>query len=329
MIRPLQTLCFLLILFVFAACEEDKNEPLQDPIAFTAADFVSGLKMPVGMSIDEKGQLWVAETGTGNNDAQVSMVTPAGTIHTVVTGLNSVFANGAVEGMSHVFYAEGKLYILNGNAGRLYSTDVSSFKPGDSPMAASALESEDLRTFVHSLNLTDPLNSNAYQLTFGPDNHLYIVDAGANAIIKRDKNSKALSLFAQIPNINPTTEAVPTGIVFDGSKFLVSSLSGGPFIKGSAKIFQVDLNGNVSDYKSGFTTATDILLTPNNKPLITEFAEFSLNPPGFVPATGRIVNEDGVTLLGGLTMPTDLAREGDKTYYLLSYAEGTIQKLTY
>src|SRR5690606_18643339 len=135
--------------------------------------------------------------------------------------------------------------------------------------------------------------------------------------------------FARIPNIAAMTEAVPTGIVFDGSKFLVSSLSGGPFIKGSAKILQVDLDGTVSDYKTGFTTATDILLTPNNKPLITEFAEFSLAPPGFVPATGRIANEEGATILGGLTMPTDLEREGDKTYYLLSYAEGTIQKLTY
>lgn len=329
MIRKLQTLGYLLTVFFFTACEEDKNEPIQDPTQFTATDFASGLKMPVGMSMDEEGQLWVAETGTGNNDAQVSMVTPAGTVHTVVTGLNSVFANGAVEGMSHVLYDNGKLYILNGNAGRLYISDVSLFKPGDAPKAASTLESEDLRTFVHSLNLTDPLNSNAYQLTFGPDDHLYIVDAGANAIIKRDKNSKALSLFAQIPNINPTTEAVPTGIVFDGSKFLVSSLSGGPFIKGSAKIFQVDLNGNVTEYKTGFTTATDILLTPNNKALITEFAEFSLTQPGFVPATGRIANEEGVTILGELTMPTDLERSDDNTYYLLSYAEGTIQKLTY
>src|SRR5690554_2350889 len=141
MIRPHQTPLLLLILFFFAACEEDKNEPIQDPTAFTATEFVSGLKMPVGMSIDEKGQLWVAETGTGNNDAQVSMVTPSGSVHTVITGLNSVFANGAIEGMSHVLYDEGKLYVLNGNAGRLYIADVSSFKPGDAPTPASSLES--------------------------------------------------------------------------------------------------------------------------------------------------------------------------------------------
>src|SRR5690606_36630543 len=235
----------------------------------------------------------------------------------VILGLNSVFANGSAEGMGHVHYKNGKLYILNGNAGLLYIEDVSTFKPGDAPKTASSLEGEDLGTYIRGLNLSDPVNSNIYQLAFGPEDHLYIIDAGANAVIKRDKNSKALSLFAKIPNINGTTDPVPTGIVYDGSKFLVSTLSGAPFIKGSAKIFQIDLEGNVSDYKTGFNTATDILLTANNKPLITEFAEFSLAPPGFVPATGRIANEEGTTILGGLTMPTDLERGGEKTYYLL------------
>src|SRR5690606_42164172 len=101
MIRPHQTPLLLLILFFFAACEEDKNEPIQDPTAFTATEFVSGLKMPVGMSIAEQGQRWVADTGTGNNDAQVPMVRPSGPVHTVITGLNSAVANAPIQGMSH------------------------------------------------------------------------------------------------------------------------------------------------------------------------------------------------------------------------------------
>src|SRR5690554_2166625 len=140
LMRKLQTLGFLLTLFFFIGCEEDDNEPIQDPTQFIATNFVSGLKMPVGMSIDDRGQLWVAETGTGNNDAQVSMISPDGTAHVAISGLNSVFANGSVEGMGHVLFKNGKLYILNGNAGRLYIADVSSFKPGDAPKAASSLE---------------------------------------------------------------------------------------------------------------------------------------------------------------------------------------------
>lgn len=321
----------LLALFTTVSCDNNESEPVTDPTQLQATNFASGLLNPVGMSADDKGQLWVAETGLGKNDARVSLIGTDGKVYPVITGLNSLFANGAIEGMGHVLYRDGQLYILNGVAGRLYMADVSSYKPGDSPRAASSLTSEDIGTYVRSLNLTNPVNSNAYNLTFGPNGDLYIVDAGANAIIKRDKTSKAFSLFAKIPNVTPNAESVPTGIVFDGTNFLVSSLSGGPFITGTAKIFQVDQAGKVSDYKTGFTTATDIVLTPNNKPLITEFAQFSLttNPPGFVPATGRIANADGTTLLSGLSMPTDIERSGDKTYYVLNYASGTVQKLTY
>jgi hypothetical protein len=152
-------------------------------------------------------------------------------------------------------------------------------------LALNRLASEDIGTYVRSLNLTNPVNSNAYNVTFGPNGNLYIVDAGANAIIKREKTSKALTLFTRIPNVTATAEWGPTGIVYDGSKFLINSLSGAPFIKGTAKIFQVDLTGKVSDYKTNITTA--ILLTPNNKPIITQFAEFSLTPPVFVLTTGR------------------------------------------
>ncbi|MBF9254830.1 ScyD/ScyE family protein [Pontibacter sp. 172403-2] len=158
-----------------------------------------------------------------------------------------------------------------------------------------------------------------------------MVDAGANAIIKHDKNSKALSLFARFPNVGPATEAVPTGIVYDGNRFLVSTLTGFPFASGAAKIFQVSQEGNVSEYKSGFTTLTDIVLTPNNKLFVTESVEFSLTtiPPGFNPKSSRVANEDGTYLIEGLSLPTDIERSGSKTYYVLSYGLGTVQKLTY
>jgi hypothetical protein len=233
--------------------------------------------------------------------------------------------------MGHLVYKEGKLYILNGDAGRLYIADISGYKAGDPEIALNSLPSEDIGTFVKSLNLTNPLTSNIYHLTFGPGDNLYMVDAASNSIIKRDKTTKALSLFTKVPNVTPLAESVPTGIVFDGTRFLVSSFSGAPFNTGIAKIFEVDQSGTVSDYKTNFTTLTDIVLTPNNKPLVTEFSQFSLttSPPGFVPLSGRIANEDGATLLNNLMMPTSLIRNGDKSYYVLSYAMGTIQKLSY
>ncbi|MBF9255761.1 ScyD/ScyE family protein [Pontibacter sp. 172403-2] len=332
-LRPITLLCLFTLLLTAGCKHDDDAGPIFDPVKLHATNFAAGLKSPIGMSVDDKGQLWVTEAGTGNNDGSVSMITKDGTVHQVITGFGSSTSaeSPGAEGISHLLYKDGKLYILHGVAGMLYIADVASYKPGDPVKEASSLYSEDIGTYVRSLNLTDPVNSDIYNLTFGPGGHLYMVDAGANAVIKRDKNSKTLSLFASFPNVGPATEAVPTGIVYDGKKFLVSTLTGFPFASGAAKIFQVSQEGNVSEYKSGFTTLTDIVLMPNNKPFVTEFAEFSLTttPPGFNPMSGRVANEDGAYLIEGLSLPTDIERSGSKTYYVLSYGLGTVQKLTY
>jgi len=327
------SLLFLLSLLATFGCKPDYDaEPVFDPLEFQANAYASGLNAPIGMSADDKGRLWITEAGTGNNDGSVSVITRDGMVHQVITGFLSVASeeSPAAEGMSHLLYRGGKLYILNGIAGTLYIADVASYKPGDAVVNASSLPQEDIATFVKSLNLTDPVNSNPYNLAFGPGGDLYITDAGANAIIRRDKNSKDLSLFATFPNVAPMVEPVPTGIVYDGKKFLVSTLTGFPFASGAAKIFQVDQHGTVSEYRSGFTTLTDIVLTPNNKPLVTHFADFSLTstPPGFNPTSGSVQNESGAALIEGLSMPTDIERSGTRTYYVLSYLQGTVQKLS-
>jgi hypothetical protein len=317
----------------FSSCKKS-DISVPDPTVLQSAAFASGLKTPIGMAIDDKGQIWVTENGNGKNDAKISVVTPAGIVYPAITGFNSIISpeDGSPVGLTHLLFNNGKLYILHAVDGKLYTADVSAFSPGATPILANTLASEDIATFVKSQKLTNPLNSDAYNLCFGPGGDLYIVDAGANAIFKRSTSTKALSLFAKIPNIKDSTESVPTGIVYDGSKLLVSGLGGFPFTGGSTKIYQVDLAGNVSTYKTGYTALTDIVLTANNKPLALQFASFVFNPPanvGFQPNTGKILDENGTVLLNNLMMPTSILRNGDRTFYVLSIALGTIQKLSY
>jgi hypothetical protein len=87
----------------------------------------------------------------------------------------------------------------------------------------------------------------------------------------------------------------------------------------------------VSDYKTGFTALTDVVLTDDNTPLVLQYSNFLFTPPkvGFQPLTGKILDGDRNTLLQGLTEATSIQRWGDRTYFVLSYALGTIQKLTY
>ena len=292
------------------------------------------------MSVAPNGRVWVSEGGTGNNDGRVSVVSGTGQVYPVFTGFQSVVlpAEGEVSSLGHVLYRDGILYILGGYSGRLYRVDVSGYRLGDPTRPASSLASEDIGTFARSQNLSDPIDSNIYNMTFGPDGSLYITDAGANAIIRRDKDSGALSVFARFPNITlqnqpaPQTQPVPTGIVHDGSRFLVSLLTGFPFAAGSAKIMQVSNSGVVSDYRTGFTTLTDIELTANKAPIVTQLAEFVFQPPtnvGFQPNTGAVRNESGTVLLGGLSRPTDIERIGGNTYYVLTRDNGTIRRVTF
>ncbi|SDD82744.1 hypothetical protein SAMN04487996_102286 [Dyadobacter soli] len=318
----------------FLACT-DHGEPVPEPTQLSVSPFVDGLRAPVGMVIDDQGRFWVTEAGTGKNDGALVMISPSGVKTTVVTNFSSVVNMGNVEGIGHLYYENGTLYLLHGVEGLLYVIDVANLLSGSLPKDKSTLTTENIKAFVAGKNLTFDNNSNAFSLTKGPDGHLYIVDAGANAVIIRFKDTHALDVFTTFPPIAPDRDPVPTGIEFDGTHFLLSSLTGFPFSPGSAHIYRVNTVGEMIPFKSGFTALTHLTLTTNNKPLLLHYADFTMppgspgNPPGFKPNTGSVVNEDGAVLASGLDRPTDIKRWGDRTFYVLSLGDGTIKKLDF
>ncbi len=325
-------------LLLAVSCREiDKYFDEAKPPKLTAREFASGLASPLGLAIDPKGQIWVTEAGTGKgNDGSVSVITPSGKVHRVITGFTSVTSpEGTAGGICHLLYKDGLLYILHGVDGKLYFADVSSYKPGDEPLSVSDLPSENIAKFVLDYKFeVDTEFSNLYNLTFGPDGALYIADAGANAIIRRSETGK-LSVFATIPGIqNPTLQGppaidgVPTGIVYDGEKFLVSTLTGFPFPAGKARIYQINPEGKVSLYQDGFTTLVDIDLGPDKRPLVLQLATFG--PQGFAPNSGKVIRATGTqntVLLEGLNQPTAIERRGLKTWYVTSLADGKVLKV--
>jgi len=323
-------IAFLFVLFA-AGCTD--HAIIEDPIQFKSTEFASGLIAPVGITQGAKDYLWVTEQGTGQgNSGRVSVITPDGKVWPAITGFKSIIneAEQAPSGLTHLTYKDGKLYILHGVLGKLFVADVSNFVPGVSPVIdAATLPNETINLFVLGSHFkVHKHESNIYNLTWGPNGDLYITDAAANAIVRRNPN-KALSIFAEIlpyPNNGDPIDFVPTGIVYDGNKFLVSSLSGFPFIPGLATIQQIDRTGKVSFFKGGFTTLVDIVLTATNKPLVIQHGNF-VNF-AFAPKTGKISDENATAVLDGLTIPTDIERTGDKSYVLLTL-EGKVFKLTY
>ncbi|WP_247235077.1 ScyD/ScyE family protein [Telluribacter sp. SYSU D00476] len=306
-----------------------KLEPVQGP------PLASGLKFPIGITEDPKGNVWVTEAGSGTaNDGQVSIITPSGAIYPVITGFPSIMSpEGSPEGLNHLLYDNGKLYILHATVDKLYIADVSGFVPGTTPAVdAGSLMSEDIGTFVRAAhpNAPDAPDSNPYNLTFGPDGDLYIVDAGGNAVVRRKKIDGSLSIFATFPDVPnpsfptvgpPTSDAVPTGIVYNGTDFLVSTLTGFPFPAGLSKIYKLSTTGTVTLYKDGFSGLTDILLMPSGKTLVTEFG---FSTPGRI-ASGE---DPAMSLYSPAITPVDilLSNANADTYYVLYYGPGLLMK---
>lgn len=324
----------LFLLFTVAGCTDHE---IPEPDTLTSEEFAGNLISPFGITQGEGGNLWITEAGTGNNDGRVSLITPDGTVYPAIIGFESIISeeDGFASSISHLKYKDGKLYIIQGLGGFLYIVDVSGFSPGNAPIQASTLTGENIGQFVLDYNfIIDTGVSHLYNLTWGFDGDIFFTDAAANAIIRRKANGD-LSVFTEFPQFtNPTpvgppmVDFVPTGIAYDGTKFLVSSLSGFPFADDNASIYQINQAGTASSFKSGYTMLTDIALTPSNSPLVIQFGEFS-PATGFAPNTGKVSDVNGTTLLDGIMMPTDIERTGDKTYFMVAFGENKIYKLTY
>lgn len=312
----------------------DDADPLQPEIQTVLTD----LKAPLGMHLDYEGRLWVTEIGTGNNDGQIGVLMPGGDYHVVASGFTS-FVNPENElvGLNHLLLYGNTLYALHGPEGRLYMLPLSDWSPAKAPVKAGSLHYQDIGSFVLAYDFEeDTEESNLYNLTGDLKGNLYIADAAANAIIKRTYTGE-LSVFAAfesrpnpLPFGPPTVQQVPTGIVYDGHNFLVSTLQGFPFPEGFAQILQVDMSGDVSVFQEGLTSMVDIELAVDKSAVVAEFARFG--EAGFIPNSGQIVNatpNGNRVLVDDLLFPTDVELElgNPRVMYVNSLAEGTVKKI--
>jgi hypothetical protein len=333
-------LAFLSIAFL-TGCEEffDQFDGVRDRVT-EVTNVATGLQTPFGLEVDSKRQVWVSEAGSGTgNTGRVSVITQDGTRYTAVEGFPSVIdPEGNASGLNHLYLQDGVLYILHGANGRLYRLDVNDYQIGDEPFDADDLEYDEIGEFVSSYPWEVPIDeTNPFNLTAGPNGDLFIVDAGANAIIRRQTGTGELSVFASFPDLDnpsgvgpPAIDVVPTGIAYDGKNFYVSALTGFPFLPGYSRIYRVDRDGNVSEYQTGFTSLTDLELGAANVPMVTEYGSFG--EMGFNQNTGRVVLGSGsriTTVTSGLNFPTAIKKWDTRTYFIGFSADGSIKKLTY
>ncbi|GAB3702303.1 hypothetical protein GCM10027592_31580 [Spirosoma flavus] len=309
-------------------------------VQLSTTTLATGLVGVIGVETDASGRVFVTEQGAGNNDGRVSEITPDGVKHPVITGLYSFKRpDNELDATDHLLIVDGILYFLNPKG--LYTFNLASYKTGNSPIPASSLTPENIQKFVLDYTFAeDTGESHLYNMILGPDGALYFTDAAANAIIRRSKTGQ-LSVVTAVPgtaNPNPAgpppgppfVQSVPTGIIYDGKQFAISTLLGFPFPAGKAMIYRMDLNGNLSLFQQTFNSLVDIENDGSGNYLVLEFAVFG--PTGFTPKTGRLLRAKGSSsdvLLSNLNMPTDLKIVDSHTAYLTSMGDGTLSKITF
>ncbi len=317
--------------------------------AATAEVVMSGLNSPRGLSFGPEGGLYVAEAGTavlnGGCVGYLEGTNPAtkcysgtgsvsrlwkGTQTRFVTGLPSTYivGSGFASGPQDIaFLGRGSAMVALGwggdpalraalgpgaaNAGTLIQLQPS----GGYRVVA------DVSGFESTANPGGGLlDSNPYGVHV-EGSKTFVVDAGGNSLVEVAANGR-ISLVATFPATPAPppwlqAEAVPTRVRRgpDGALY-VSTLTGVPFLNGSAKIYRVVPGQAPSAFLEGFKAITDFAFAPDGGVYVLQFATGSVFFAG--PGVLIRVAPDGTrsTVVANLFHPTGLAIDGAGNIYV-------------
>lgn len=304
--------------------------------AATPSVYARGLVHPLGLEFDRHGRLWVAEQGTGDNDGRLSVVWPDGRVDHVLSDLRSaVFVTSPLSAEQLHFHDDRLLLMYWGS---ILAVDAEGLSGGGPVGHVDTTLVVNFNPFLEGKCYPA---CNPYDFTFGPDGDLYVVDAAANAILRhrsRDGSMEVFAAFDKIPIAAGTdsafVEAVPTGIVFTGDRFLVSILSGMPYGEGMAGVYAVDTDGNISVYKQGLTLVTDILLHPSSGTLLAlQMARLEASAStkeSSIPNSGSLVALAGdsvTTIIHHLNQPSAMTLGPDGDLFISTFAGGEILRI--
>ncbi|CAN5379753.1 hypothetical protein BH23BAC3_BH23BAC3_19780 [soil metagenome] len=263
--------------------EQDIFVPIRSTIV------MSNLNSPIGMAIGPDGGLYVAEAGLPEINGPCVPVyrnsencySGTGSISRLladlqerfITGLPSAFnvENNDVIGPHHLSFNSSDLFVTIGWGGPPEArNELNSF--GEYLGTLLEITSGgnwnkvvDIAAFEQNQNPDGGnVDSNPYGLLSESGYH-YIVDAGGNTLLEIKSNEVSLiAVFPQkvvppgpYPPI-PIADAVPTQVKRgpDGSLY-VSTLTGAPFVPGSAGVYKILPDGTPELYADDLTQVTD------------------------------------------------------------------------
>ena len=259
------------------------------------------------------------------------------------------------------FDANGKAYILLGYAANpalresLGDTDLGKIVSWalSSNTCSSIADITNYELKNKSLSKDDEIVSNPLSLYVDGDT-IVIVDAGANSLLSINTDNSNLKQIAAIPNqilTNPifpgaksqnfdrghvpppgaypqappsqiSIQSVPTDVVkgADGA-YYVCEFTGFPFPEGGAKIYRINVNGELEVFAEGFTQLIDMAFDAKGNLYVLQH----MNQSGWKgKPDGALIkiapNGERTTLIegNGLEMPSALTIGNDDNFYIIN-----------
>jgi len=311
------------------------------------------LNSPRGLAFGPDGFLYVAEAGLGGststdgkctqvvppvgpylggNTSRISKISSSGVRTTVVDELPSDQTAAAlgseVSGVSAVDFV--------GNT--LYAVIVAGCSHGNMDMPSSVIrinsdgttiQVADLGSFwqVNPVAQPNPADfepdGTPYSLTH-VGNDLFVVEPNRGDLDKASTSgvSRVIDISASQGHIVPTSVAVGP----DGN-FYVGNLTTTPYKDGSANIYKITLDGQISIYAHGLTMVTGVTFDSQGRLYALEATTGNTAQPPFIaPGSGKVVRltSKGIweTVASGLTFPTAMTFGPDGNLYVSNFGFG-------
>ncbi len=299
---------------------------------------------PRGLELAPDGSLYVAESGKGGSGpcfaagegpvcygptGSVTKIDRKGKVSRVATGLFSAAGEGgfAATGPADVAVAGKKLYVTLGMGSNPANRTSPELKAAGTLIKVN-LKSGKVRTVA---------DLGAFEADGGPDGDpdtnpygvvksgrsVIVADAGANSLIKVRKGKVSrVAFFPNQPNPlfpnlgGPDYDAVPTSVdVAPDGSYLVSQLTGFPFLQGAANVYRVTRSGKVSVWASGLTNVVGVAaardglyvaqMTQTGLPEFGTFANGSIIKISWWNPNKRTVVASGLSSVGGVEVGKD------------------------